>query len=213
MCSDAHTLLLLGVGARDHERNVRFLGCVWGAGLWSPKQGGAWAISTLTPAARTWDQESCGIRHSQHSHPPAGIVPCPLERGSTAHGTREGIGLGFAQLSFPKWPRRDFCLLHVVCDTNSTPATALKAGLVKGLRYPSPKIKKIEERKWKNRRKNPQAIPIFDLFPAASMDLIQGSTAPHRAPHSTCIVSCLPWQPAEEGAHSRDLEGALFKGL
>lgn len=165
---------------------------------------------------------SCGIRNPVGSGIPSTPIPelrsCPAHwRGAPQPMEWAGeIGLGFAQLCFPKQPRRDLCLLCVVCDTNSTPgqpATALKAGLGKDLGYPSQKKTKIEETKWKNRRKNPRAIPVFDLFSAAGKDLIQGSTAPHRAPHSTRGVSCLPWQPAEEGACSRDLEGALFKGL
>lgn len=59
-----------------------------------------------------------------------------------------------------------------------------------------------------------QAIPVFDLFPAASMDVIQGSTAPHKPPQGSTDVLSLPWKPAEEKARSSDLEEALsFKEL
>lgn len=61
------------------------------------------------------------------------------------------IGVGFAQLSFPrgipltKQPRKELCLLRVVCDKNSSykgqPATALRVGLVKHLSYLSQKKK------------------------------------------------------------------------
>lgn len=135
-----------------------------------------------------------------------------MPSGEVLHSPRNEaglIGLGFAQLSFPRGiPRAGSSVCCVWCvtktaatrDSPGQPSTALMPVLVKDLKYLPQKKKKIEERKWKNRRKNPQAIPIFDLFPAASTDLIQGSTAPHRAPHSTSGVSSLPWQPAQDGA-------------
>lgn len=212
MCSDAHTLLLLEVGARDRKRSVRFPG---GAGI----RVGSWALipkagrclSHLHPHT-SWFNASRGIRHSQHSDPTAALTDDPelgshraLWRGApqpTERGGVNWVGVCPALLPTGHPPSRELCLLRVVCDKNSSPgqpSTALMPALVKDLRY-LPQKKKIKERKWKNRRKNPQAIPIFDLFPAASTDLTQGSTAPHRAPHSTSGVSSLPWQPAQDGA-------------
>ena len=159
---------------------------------------------------------------------------------STAHKTKGGlIELGVCTALLPKGclphfgtehPIQDLHLPCVMCDKKSSygakgqpvpwasagwtafNSAVLKTYVIEDVRY----LSLLKKKKRKNRRKKrkKKAIPVFDLFPAVSMDLIQESMAPHRPPQGSSGVLRLPWKPAEEQARSSDLEEALsFKEL
>ena len=74
--------------------------------------------------------------------------------------------------------------------------------------------KEKKERSRKKKKKKRKAIPVFHLFPAASMGLRQERAAPHRAAQGSTGVCSLPWKPAKERMRSSDLKEALsFKQL